>query len=205
MSDLVRSPLQADWFVTGFFTPDYRALAERLTKGLDALDVRYHLFAKDKGSTPWRFVTRWKPTIVLQAMDLYPEKTIVLLDVDATVLGDISQMVNFTGDVSVHSNARMKKRPFIRSRVKVHMSARSMVFKPTPAARKLAENWRRECDDPEGIYPKTAAETPLLIAAMRTSGLSLHAMDARWSARETSSARADAVIVHESERARTTA
>src|SRR5262245_42953256 len=76
-----------DWLVIGWFTEDatYRPLAERFATNLAEHGAPFHLFAKPvlgKGWNTWR-----KPSVVLEAMDAYPGKAIVLMDVDCTVRG----------------------------------------------------------------------------------------------------------------------
>jgi|RhiMethySRZTD1v2_1073278.scaffolds.fasta_scaffold846012_3 hypothetical protein len=68
-----------DWLVTGWFTPNYRPLAEAFAANLSEHGAPFHLFAKPSLGA-WN--TRRKPAVVLEAMDAYPGKTVVLMDVD---------------------------------------------------------------------------------------------------------------------------
>ena len=67
------------WLVFGWFTPDYRPLADKLAASLDEVGAPYHLFAEEKSHGRWD--VRRKPSIVLDAMAAYPDKTLVLMDV----------------------------------------------------------------------------------------------------------------------------
>lgn len=78
IGDLVGGQI-ADWLVAGWFTPDYRPLAEAFAVNLSEHGAPHHLLAKPSLGA-WN--TRRKPAVVLEAMDLYPGKTIVLTDVD---------------------------------------------------------------------------------------------------------------------------
>jgi hypothetical protein len=71
-----------------------------------------------------------------------------------------------------------------------------MVFKPNERARRLVENWRKECADP--VYERTGDETPLQAAIMKSTGVTFCPMDIRYAAREVDSTPPDAVVVHAS-------
>ena len=77
--DLVGGQI-GDWLVIGWFTEDstYRPLAEAFGANLSQHGAPFHLFAKPSLGA-WN--TRWKPAVVLEAMDAYPGKTLVLMDV----------------------------------------------------------------------------------------------------------------------------
>src|SRR5690349_7497314 len=76
--------------VIGWFTPDYRELASRFSVNLDHYELPYHLIAQPLRES-WD--TSLKPAIVLRAMEMYPNKSIVLMDVDCKITGDISQII----------------------------------------------------------------------------------------------------------------
>ena len=90
--DIISPEMSRDWLVIGWFTPDYRGLAERFAGNLNRFAIPHHLFAKPIGSG-WD--TSRKPSVILEAMDLYPGKTIILMDVDCIVDGDIRPVLNF--------------------------------------------------------------------------------------------------------------
>src|SRR5262245_61610007 len=93
-----------NWLVIGWFTPDYRPLAERFAANLAQLNVAFHLWAKPKIGEGWSSLR--KPSIVLEAMDAYPRKTLILMDTDCIVNGDISPVTAFAGDISLTLKTR---------------------------------------------------------------------------------------------------
>ena len=138
-SDDIRGGEARDWIVTGWFTPDYRPLAEKLAAGLATHGATHHLWARPKVSTGWN--THNKPAVVLATMDAYPGRAIVLMDVDCIVTGDLSPVADVAGDVGL----AIKARPGRRSRIVLTLSSRVAVFRPTPAARTFAERWAAAC------------------------------------------------------------
>ena len=94
-----------DWLVIGWFTEDstYRPLAEAFAANLSQHRAPFHLFAKPSLGA-WN--TRRKPAVVLEAMDAYPDKTVVLMDVDCRLRGDIEPVTQIGGDVGIVVIAR---------------------------------------------------------------------------------------------------
>jgi hypothetical protein len=91
---------------------------------------------------------------------------LILTDVDNSVLGDPQPILDFQGDVSAGMEARMKWTFGTRNRIKANISSRIMVFRPTAAARKLAEMWLRECEENPRDYKRAGDELQLLVAFM---------------------------------------
>lgn len=185
------------YVVTGFFTPNYRPLAESLAKDLSATGNPHHLVARDKGDATWKNVVHWKPGIVLEVMDRYPEASIVLLDVDCSVRGPLASMLDFPGHISARSKLRLTNHvwPF-RQKTILHISSRSMVFRPEPRVRQFLADWRDELRT--ASYYQGGCEMALRFVIMRSVGLAFCPMDPRYSGLEVDQARADAVIVHSS-------
>jgi hypothetical protein len=98
-----------DWLAIGWFTEDstYRPLAEALAANLSQHGAPFHLFAKPSLGA-WN--TRRKPAVVLEAMDAYPGKTLVLMDVDCRLRGDIEPVTQIGGDVGIVVIARNVRR-----------------------------------------------------------------------------------------------
>jgi hypothetical protein len=133
-----------DWLVAGWFTPDYRPLAETFAANLAEHGAPYHLWAKPKSERGWN--TRRKPSVVLEAMDAYPGKALILMDVDCTVRGDIAPVTLVAGDVGINVKARQERRfRSLGKRITMTASSRVVVFRPTEAARAFAQEWQRLC------------------------------------------------------------
>lgn len=193
MSDIVSTGGTADWLVVGWFTPDYRHWAERLAKSLDSVGAPFHLFAKDGSPDGWLANTRRKPLIAVEAMDRFPDKTIVLTDVDAEALSDISPMVAIRADASAYLKPKVTR----KGRTELQLSSRVIVLKPTAAARKLITDWQAEC---ARVAAHIADEAALGVVLANSPGLAFAPMDVRFAARERDVAPKDAALVHDSAR-----
>lgn len=128
-----------DWLVTGWFTPNYRPLAEAFAANLSEHGAPFHLFAKPSLGA-WN--TRRKPAVVLEAMDAYPGKTVVLMDVDCRLRGDIEPVTQIGGDVGIVVIARnVRRRRRWAHWLSVECSSRVVVLRPTEGARAFARTW----------------------------------------------------------------
>lgn len=194
----VGEAVPGSFVVTGFFTPNYRPLAEALAKDLAATGNPHHLVARDKGSATWRNVVHWKPEIVLEVMDLYPEQNVILLDVDCSVRGPLTPMLDFNGDISARAKLRLTNHvwPF-RQKTVLHISSRSVVFRPNARVRKFLADWRDELRD--ATYYQGGCEMAMRFVLMRSVGLAFCPMDDKYSGQEVDAAPPDAIVVHSSE------
>jgi hypothetical protein len=129
-----------DWLVIGWFTPDYRPLAETFAANLFRRCAPFHLWAKPELAPGWN--TSRKPSVVLEAMDAYPGKTLVLMDVDCIVQGDMSPAANIAGDVGITILARnMRRKGRWQYWIAAEASSRVVVFRNTEGARAFARRW----------------------------------------------------------------
>lgn len=144
MGSDISSHSDGDWLVIGWFTPDYRPVAERFASNLRHYKAPCQLYAVEPFGSSFVERTRKKPEIVLRALSDYPDKTVILMDVDSIVSGDIEPVTEILGDVGVIMKARQEKPP----RLSLAASSRIMVFRPTPDARRFAEAWKAMCADP---------------------------------------------------------
>jgi hypothetical protein len=136
MSDL-KGGTPADWLVIGWFTPDYRPLAEAFAANLAEHNAPYHLFSRPKAGG-WSALQ--KPAVVLEAMDAHRGKTLILMDVDCIVRAGIAEVASIEGDMSAWMRTKSAGQ-----NVSVFMGSRVMVFRPTEGARALAQEWERRC------------------------------------------------------------
>jgi hypothetical protein len=180
-----------DWLVTGWFTPNYRPLAEKLAANLAQHGAPFHLWARAKAASGWN--TWQKPSVVLATMDAYPGKTVVLMDADCIVSADISPVAAFPGDVSLTVKARdVRLLRGLHKRISFSTSSRVVVFHPTEGARAFAAEWERMC--------KTASyggdEPSMAWAYLNRQGISYHHLDPRYAGDEVGNTVPDAVIRH---------
>ncbi|HEX6001173.1 MAG TPA: hypothetical protein VFZ16_17540 [Hyphomicrobiaceae bacterium] len=167
----------ADWLVIGWFTPDYRLLAEQHAASLTARGIPYHLFARSKRVAGWN--TLQKPSVVLDAMDAHPGRTLILMDVDCIVDGDIEPVTRIAGDVGLTMNARPVRLLWPpHRRISVKAASRVVVFRPTDGARRFAEEWARRC----ALVTRGDDEAPMAAAFLCSlTGVSYAYIDRRYS------------------------
>jgi hypothetical protein len=181
-----------DWAVCGWFTPDYRPLAEKLAANLAQYDAAFHLWAKPKATPEWNALA--KPSVVLQTMDAYPGKTVILMDVDCVIRSDISPITVFAGDVSLTIKARQVRllRGF-QKRITFKTSSRVVVFHPTEGARAFAANWERLC---RASLCADADEANMAWVYLSRPDICYHHLDPRFAGDEVGNTVPDAVISH---------
>jgi hypothetical protein len=182
-----------DWLVIGWFTedPTYRPLAEAFAANLAEHGAPYHLFAKPAGKG-WS--TRRKPSVVLEAMDAHPGKTLVLMDVDCIVRGDIAPVAAISGDVGITVLARnMRKRREWRHWIATEASSRVVVFRPTEGARAFLRRWADQIERSHVNHD----EHSMVWAFLASPDVSFSYIPQTYSGREASKL-PDGVIVHDS-------
>lgn len=189
--DIVGGPEGSDWLVVCWFTPDYAHWTVGLKASLDAVGAPYHMLARHRVGGGWEAETMQKAAVARQFMDLHPGKTLVLLDVDCLVKRSPAELVASTrGDISAYIRSKPKGRAKDRARLKV-MSG-TMVFRPTPAARRFVEVWQQaglECE----AYD--VDQTSLMIALATTPEFTFQPLDVAWCDFE--GAHPDPAIVHD--------
>jgi hypothetical protein len=180
-----------DWLVAGWFTPDYRPLAEAFAADLTEHGAPYHLWAKPSLGA-WN--TSRKPSVALEAMDAYPGRTVVLMDVDCVVRGDIAPMTEVAGDIGICAIARnVASRKGFRHWLAFATSSRVIVFRPTEGARTFATRWADKIASTELDNDEWA----LSWAYLSSPDLRFGFIPPEYSGRETGSV-PDAVILHDS-------
>jgi hypothetical protein len=174
--DLVSAdPHAGRWLVCGYFTPDYRRWAETLAVSLRHHNAPYHLFATTRAGT-WEANSRQKPAAILNAMDRYPDKVIVWLDVDCQVLGDLSPLADLRADFAAYTRTRQPK---WRRRQRFLVKSGTMVFKPTEAARAFVSEWSKNATRAQ---PWDSDQHSLLKTFGEMSGVTFQRLPHTWCA-----------------------
>ena len=192
--DIVSEVPAGTYLAVGWFSPDYAPLAGRLADNLHQFGTPFHLYACEKRDG-WD--TRLKPTIALQAMEDYPGKTVILMDVDCRVNGDLAPLADLTGDVGICIRAR----PYMRRgkprprQVVVMASSRVVVFKPFGGAIAFAQEWQRLCAESQ---PEDGDETPLVWAYLQCPWVVYHQIAPAYAAQGALGAVSGAIIEHDS-------
>lgn len=179
-----------DYVVCGWYTPDYAKWYERLERSLDLYDQPLDFVPVAKAPDGrWETTTMLKAGEILKAMDRNPGKTIVFIDVDCTVQGDLSPLTQLRGDVAFFINPRRKT----AGHTKAHIRSGTIVLKPVPAARRFVERWAALSAEPR--YGDVDQDS--LMLAMDTSGVTFEQLDVRWCC-TSRDACADPIIRHDS-------
>lgn len=199
--DIVASDEGLGWVAVGWFTPDYRSLAQNLSDNLGRLAIPHHLYARTLTSGGWLSNCRRKPEILLTAFIAYPGKALILMDVDIEVRAGMGELAATEGDVVVYSGTkRADLVPWLPPRKRrLFISSRVMVWKPTAPALQLANAWHWECQRPGIGY---GDETAFIEAYGKSQGVAVSRMDPRFAGHEKGSAPADSVIIHDSAHAK---
>ena len=192
--DIILTDESKSWLAMGFFTPTYRLYAEALAKQLHVHGAPHHFFAVERSGT-WTHETMRKPSIVLDAMKVYPKKSLILMDVDCSVGGPIDGLpaLNSPVDISCFLYVRTKK--FGRHRQRASLSSRVVVVRPTDGARAFMVNWQDACAERPWMH---GDEPNMMLALSRSSGTSFSPIPLSFSGRERRDALADAVVTHDS-------
>ena len=194
MVDIVLRDDSKPWLIVGFFTPNYQPLAAKFAESLKRQGLPHHLFAVEP-SGDWSSETMRKPAIVLNAMKAYPDKTLILMDVDCIVNGPLDELSNIVGnaDFSCFPTLRVKK--FRGHSQRFSLSSRVMFVRPTDGARKLMEQWQAACRERPNLH---GAERNLVLAFTRAVGVNFSPMPEIYAGREAQSAPAGAIVTHQS-------
>ena len=192
MGDIDYEPGSRPWLVVGWFTPDYRPWAERLARSLERVGAPYHLLAKEPGSD-WMANTRRKPIVASECLERFPAQTLILMDVDAQVLCDLSPMVNTSADICVFLKGRATR----KGCTELQVSSRVLVLRPTLATKTFIDQWSSGCGRAAANVPDEAV---LGLVLARAEGVTFAPLAARYAARERDIAPPDAAIVHDSAR-----
>ena len=99
-ADLLRL-FGSNLIVIGFFTPDYAEAASTFAANLIEHRVSHHLYACAKVEGGWRAQIFQKPAMLAVARRDYPDAVLVFMDVDCSIRGDISKIVETRGDVAL--------------------------------------------------------------------------------------------------------
>ena len=186
----IRNIFSPGLIVTGFFTPDYRPLAQSFSKNLSDHRVSHHLYALAKIPGDWTIQTRQKPSALAAAMRDYPTQTLVLMDVDCQVRGDISDLLVMEPDVTL-----MLKRKATKLGVALLPGSRVIAVKPTKGGAAFVRSWKEACES--GL--KGSDETALLRIIEQSGGsFSIGALPQRFTGTELRDAKSNAIIVHKS-------
>jgi hypothetical protein len=166
------------FIVFAWYTPDYRHWADRLIANLKERGIPHDIIEVPKLSDSWEANTMAKPAHLLDAMSRHPGKTIVLVDVDCRVLGDLTgPLATVTGDVAFYARGYYRKKAGAR----FSTWSGTMVFRPTDGASRYVEAWKAAATEaPWGDVDQSAQ----LVAMTRCPGTNFQFLGVEWCAKE---------------------
>jgi hypothetical protein len=105
----------------------------------------------------------------METMDAYPGKTVVLMDVDCIIHGDIAPVTRIAGDVGIvviAQNVRRRGKKRWAHWLAVECSSRVIVFQPTEGARAFVKTWADTIERSihQGDLARRAGRVPVLQA-----------------------------------------
>jgi len=182
------------YIVTGFFTPDYFPLADALSKNLIEYGISHHLYARAKSAGQWGHQTLQKPSVLKAARLDHPNKVLILMDVDCRVRGDISAMLEITGDIAVP----MGRKP-MKNGTALKPGTRVLLLRPTAQADAFLKDWDEMCT--LGLYPVENDEIRLQMAIEDSAGrFAVTTLPHHFTGREIRKATQKDIIIHDSAR-----
>ncbi|MFA5958263.1 hypothetical protein [Hyphomicrobium sp.] len=188
----IRRSFDSDFVVIGFFTPNYEPSASAFSKNLIEHRISHHLYARPVLGDSWYSQTRQKPTVLALARTDYPDRPLIFMDVDCTVRGDVSGILQSPGDLAM----RTKGTALGSVRRALKPTTRVLLLRPTAGADAFVAAWEAGCqhagkgDSAEAVLIEVMSDSPERYAVgtlpLTYAGIELH------------DAPVNAVIVHDS-------
>jgi hypothetical protein len=183
------------YIVCGFYTPDYAEWSARLRLGLNRHGIPHDLAQVEKDAGGWEANTRLKAREVLRACRRHPVKTIVFLDVDCEVRGDLAPLADaIRGDIGIYFCVKRRAKG-----ARVRVRSGTLVIRQTPQAHRFLEAWVAHC---ASARVGDNDQTCFVAALSGATGVTLEPLDRRWCVApgddDDAGVPADAVIVHDS-------
>jgi hypothetical protein len=173
--DIISDVKPGNWIVSGFFTPDYRPLAQGLAASLDKVGDPYHFFATEKRPGGWEANTMAKAQAVATAMAAHPGRMILFLDVDTEVVGSMAPLAaTFTGDVGIRFRPKRRK-----GRLWMTVRSSTLVLNATEGARRFVARW---IEEGRNAPPGEIDQTTFALAMVASDGVRFEPLALKWCA-----------------------
>lgn len=150
------------FIIIGYYTKNtlYEEKAKVLRVSLERFNIPHYLKAVDDQGT-WQKNTSYKPTFIREAMDLYHPAAVVYVDVDAEFFGYpqlFEDLVATQVDVAVHLFDRSC---YKKSAHGFEVLSGTVFLSNSEQARKIVDDWEKECHDNPGIWDQKMLEKVL--------------------------------------------
>lgn len=195
--DLVQQ-FGSPFIVVGFYTPNYAEAAAKFAANLSDHGISHHIYARMPLEGGWSQQTRQKPSVLAEARKAYPDKLLVLMDVDCRVRGNIDSLAEAPGDVALRIK-RTSVGSLLGARFGSHFAlrpcSRVMLVRPTPGSEAFVGAWKSACDS-----TLAGCDESLLMQCMADSpyGYSVGTLPLGLAGLELRDAPPEAMIVHDS-------
>ncbi|MBA4132530.1 MAG: hypothetical protein C0519_14040 [Hyphomicrobium sp.] len=163
------------FIVCGWYTPDYACWWDKLRPTLKAVGAPHDFVEVTKAAGGWERNTMRKPAQIAAAFDRHPEKTVIFIDVDCTVLSPLDELAGISGDIGVYIRTRFRS----NGEPKLGPRSGTMVFQPTIGARRFVEAWIAEG---RNAAKYGVDQDSLAVALGRVPGLSVTTLGVEWCA-----------------------
>jgi hypothetical protein len=165
------------YIVCGWYTPGYAHWLPSLQASLEAVGAP-HDFVQVAGSGDgWEKTTMRKAGEVRAALNRHPDKTVIFIDVDCTVKGDLQRLANIDGDVGFFIRTRFRR----NGTPKIGVRSGTLVFRPVERARRFVDAW---IDEGTKAGPYSVDQDSLMVAMGRVPGLTITTIGVEYCATE---------------------
>jgi hypothetical protein len=150
--------------VCAWHTRSHRHWAFALQATCELTGHEHDVIEVPEAPSGWEANTCQKARHLLAAMDKYPNRSIVFVDVDCEVKGDLSPLVDLPGDFGIHFIVKRRS-----NGARMRLRSGTLVVRPTPAARRLVEAWAVESAlartgwSASGAWPPVTKMTPTMM------------------------------------------
>lgn len=179
--------------IVGYFTPNYRDMAEAFADNCAAVDMNVHLYAVEI-SGDWHSATHAQPVVMEAASAQHTGRMLICMDVDCQIRRWFE--VKLRADIACPLRVKVDKK---RGRQYAFPSSRIIAFlADNSRVEMLLRTWKKELARKDLPASLVGGNEPSLMRALASSGVTMESLDPRHSAYEVDEAPHNAVIVHQS-------
>ncbi len=165
------------YIVCGWYTPSYAHWLPALETSLAMVGAPHDFVQVAVTENGWEKTTMRKAAEVRAALDRHPNKTVIFIDVDCTVKGDLQGLASIDGDVGFYIRTRFRK----NGTPKLGVRSGTLVFRPVERARRFVDAWIAEGTQ---AGPYSVDQDSLMVAMGRVAGLTITTIGVEYCATE---------------------
>lgn len=165
------------YIVCGWYTPSYAHWLPALQESLEAVGALHDFVQVAAPESGWEKATMRKAAEVRAALNRHPDKTVIFIDVDCTVKGDLQGLADIDGDVGFYIRTRFRR----NGTPKIGLRSGTLVFRPVERARRFVDAWIAEGNN---AGPYSVDQDSLMVAIGRVPGLTITTIGVEYCATE---------------------